>query len=216
MLGLSGWHFMFAGLLIGNSSSGPLWTSKKYGDISEPGVIWLPMEIIEETEKALAEIDAEQAAGWAACTQGVSNMIALFSVTTVVREYSGFKDVPFHCFYNGDRPYHDPERPFAELIEGYDPDDNRYVYAEEHIHELFAEEEAQQLKAYLDAQADVGDRLHREADDAPGVVPARPDPQGRWADTRQARRSYQKYRAKGDRCVLQRRRIVSEDDGGSQ
>jgi hypothetical protein len=73
----------------------------------------------------------------------------LFNVTTVVKEYSGCKDVAFSWFKEK------PEagsRPYAQLIAGYPdgcgPGDSK-AYAEEYIDELFTEHEAGQLADYL-------------------------------------------------------------------
>jgi hypothetical protein len=70
----------------------------------------------------------------------------LYNVCTIVKEYSDCKNVTFQWFYSDTRPH---PRPYAELIENYKPDDQ---YAEEHIDELFTEDEASQLKQYLDRE----------------------------------------------------------------
>jgi hypothetical protein len=102
--------------------------------------------------------------------------IELFKVTTVVREFDGFKDVVFCWFYNGDRLFNDPERPFAELIKDYDPDDPSFYEAQEHIYELFSEAEAQQLKVYLDAHYDEAGTTIIELTELP--IPATLGPTG--------------------------------------
>jgi hypothetical protein len=72
----------------------------------------------------------------------------LYTMTTIVREYRGCKDVPYHwCLVD---PSAGPPRPHPELIAGYKPDDPAAAYAKEAIEELFTEEQTAQLKAYLD------------------------------------------------------------------
>jgi hypothetical protein len=72
----------------------------------------------------------------------------LFHVTTIVHVFDGHKDVPFDWFYNSRRP--EPQRPYAELIENYGQASDR-GWVEDCIDEMFSEDEANQLKAYLDA-----------------------------------------------------------------
>ncbi len=78
----------------------------------------------------------------------------LYRVLTVVREYHGCKDVTFVWFYEAERP----PRPYAELIENYQPDPKEggcwgnMSYAEDYIRELFSLDEARQLKDYLDRE----------------------------------------------------------------
>ncbi len=71
----------------------------------------------------------------------------LYSVTTLVEEFHGSKDVFFSWFNS------EPQcgtRPYADLIADYVPDDDAY-YAEAAIDEAFSEDEARQLKDWLDA-----------------------------------------------------------------
>lgn len=82
----------------------------------------------------------------------------LFRVTTVVKEYDGRKDVAFHWFYDGKRT---PPRPYAELVKNYDPTDRNASYSEDCIDEMFTEDEANQLVAYLN-------RTH--GDDGPHII----------------------------------------------
>ena len=77
----------------------------------------------------------------------------LYQVTTVVKEYHGCKDVTFTWFYADERS---APRPYAELIADYDPHNPGAPFCEAHIHELFSEDEARQLIAYLE-------REHHEA-----------------------------------------------------
>jgi hypothetical protein len=72
----------------------------------------------------------------------------LYKVTTMVSKYHGCKNVQFIWFRCEPGPQ---KRPYAELIENYDPEGDQY-YAEDHIEELFTEDEAQSLKAYLDRE----------------------------------------------------------------
>jgi hypothetical protein len=73
----------------------------------------------------------------------------LFQVSTVVKEYSGCKDVAFHWFKEKSSG---PERPYAQLVAGWPdncgPGDSK-AYAEGYIDELFSEDEAGQLTGYL-------------------------------------------------------------------
>jgi hypothetical protein len=69
----------------------------------------------------------------------------LYYVETQVHEFKGCKDVPL-TFFNWE-PKH--QRSYADLIEGYEPGN---LYAEGFIDELFTEDEAKQLKAYLDQE----------------------------------------------------------------
>jgi hypothetical protein len=56
--------------------------------------------------------------------------------------------VRFVWFHSGDKAR---RRPYAKLIENYNPEtDELHSYAENAVEELFTEEEAKQLKAYLD------------------------------------------------------------------
>jgi hypothetical protein len=71
----------------------------------------------------------------------------LYSVTTVMKEYDGYKNAPFHWFYCVARTI---PRPYADLIENYNRMNRlRAAYAEGYIDELFTLDEAQSLKNYL-------------------------------------------------------------------
>jgi hypothetical protein len=72
----------------------------------------------------------------------------LYRVITIVAEYGDCKDIPFKWFR---LDYGEP-RPYAELIENYDPSDELVSYAEGAIDELFTLSEATELKEYLDRQ----------------------------------------------------------------
>jgi hypothetical protein len=91
----------------------------------------------------------------------------LYSVTTVVDEFCGLKDVEFWWFYCGERT---EKRPYEELIENYDPADHHVSYPEECINELFTEDEAAQLKVYLDTN--YGDAGLTTIDEAKLPIPA--------------------------------------------
>jgi hypothetical protein len=67
----------------------------------------------------------------------------LYRVNTLVGKHRGCKDVPFKWF----RCERGERRPYAHLIENYDPDNK---HAEDAIDELFAASEANALKEYLD------------------------------------------------------------------
>src|SRR4029453_17622205 len=72
----------------------------------------------------------------------------LYSVTTVMKEYDGYKNASFHWFYC-DAPT--ISRPYADLIENYNGMNRlRAAYAEGYIDESFSLDEAQALKDYLD------------------------------------------------------------------
>jgi len=72
----------------------------------------------------------------------------LYSVTTVMTKYDGYKNAPFHWFYCVARTI---PRPYAYLIEDYNRMNRlRAAYAEGYIDELFTLDEAQSLKDYLD------------------------------------------------------------------
>jgi hypothetical protein len=73
-------------------------------------------------------------------------MMKRFYVETRVPEFEGCKSVLFTWF--NARPVRG-QRPYAGLIEGYDPKDDTTAYAEGIIDELFTEEEALQLKSYI-------------------------------------------------------------------
>jgi hypothetical protein len=72
----------------------------------------------------------------------------LFNVDTIVKEYDGCRDVNFRWFYAGERLQ---PRPYAKLIKDHLPSD-QWNYAEHYIDELFSEDEARQLKEYLDRE----------------------------------------------------------------
>jgi hypothetical protein len=67
----------------------------------------------------------------------------LYRVNTLVGKHRGCKDVPFKWF----RCERGERRPYAHLIENYDPDNK---HAEDAIDELFTASEANALKEYLD------------------------------------------------------------------
>jgi hypothetical protein len=90
-------------------------------------------------------VSEESARGGTAQTGG--RPMKLYNVRTTVKEYHGCKNVVFHWFYDGDRPT--PRRPYAELIENYEPDG---FYSEDYIDRLFTEDEASQVKQYLDQE----------------------------------------------------------------
>jgi hypothetical protein len=69
--------------------------------------------------------------------------VELYHVTTLAKKYDGCKDVEFIWIHDGRRA----PRPYADLIENYDPSDR---YAEGYIDELFELDEAQALKDYID------------------------------------------------------------------
>jgi hypothetical protein len=71
----------------------------------------------------------------------------LYRVQSKVREFRGCRDVEF-IWFRGDKP--SEHRPYAELIESYNPNHECAVYREGHIDELFTEKEALLLKEYLD------------------------------------------------------------------
>jgi hypothetical protein len=70
----------------------------------------------------------------------------LYHVTTTANEYSGCKNVKF-IWFHCDRA---EPRPYAELIQNYDPNDKDAAYPESAIDELFKANEAAALKEYLD------------------------------------------------------------------
>ena len=77
---------------------------------------------------------------------GVGTM-KLFRVVTIVKEYSGCKNVVFNWFYADRRS---SPRPYPELISDYNPSAPYIYYAEASISELFTEDEAAELATYLD------------------------------------------------------------------
>jgi hypothetical protein len=73
--------------------------------------------------------------------------VELYRVTTIVKKFRGCKDVGFDWF----RCERRAPRPYAELIENYDPSGRRDVRdAEGCIDEMFELDEAQALKDYID------------------------------------------------------------------
>ena len=70
----------------------------------------------------------------------------LYRVTTLVKKYSGCKNVEFNWFRCEKRA----SRPYAELIENYVPSDYNDYSPEECIDEMFELDEAQALKDYID------------------------------------------------------------------
>jgi hypothetical protein len=81
---------------------------------------------------------------------GDQTMMKLYSVTSKATEYHGCKEVPFVWFREGERP--GPQRPSAALIKDYDPADDHRFYVEDYIEELFTEDEARQVKDFLDSR----------------------------------------------------------------
>jgi hypothetical protein len=84
----------------------------------------------------------------------------LYSVVTMLRQFKGCKDVELYWFRceKSDR-----QHLYADLIENYDPTWLRpsegisgydFSNAESQVEELFSEEEAKQLKNYLDQNHD--------------------------------------------------------------
>ena len=68
----------------------------------------------------------------------------LYSVTTVMKEYDGYKNASFHWFYCDARTI---PRPYVDLIENYNGMNRlRAAYAEGYIDESFTLDEAQALK----------------------------------------------------------------------
>ena len=67
----------------------------------------------------------------------------LYRVTTIANELRGRTAVAVEWFYSGERP---AKRPYAALIENYNPMDEHVDYAESHVEQLFTEDEARQLK----------------------------------------------------------------------
>jgi hypothetical protein len=88
--------------------------------------------------------------------QTMTNM-KLYTVVTVVREFKGCRDVEL-VWFRCEKP--DRQYLYADLIENYDPARSKpreedtsaddFVDAEAQVEELFTEEEANELKAYLD------------------------------------------------------------------
>jgi hypothetical protein len=74
-------------------------------------------------------------------------MINLFRVTTIVKQYSGHRNVKFEWFVEERK---EPPVPYAKAIRDYDPHDDRARYAEFAVNELLTRDEAEALKVYLD------------------------------------------------------------------
>ena len=73
----------------------------------------------------------------------------LFSVQSVVKSYRGCRNV--HIAWFIERGESKPHRPYAELIKDYDPSSwECQQYTEGAIDDMFTEEEAVQLKEYLE------------------------------------------------------------------
>jgi hypothetical protein len=73
----------------------------------------------------------------------------LYHVSTIVREYRRHKNVLFEWFYES---YGTRDLPFAELLVDYDPSDDEFnVYRRSAVDELFTEQQAEALKAYIDS-----------------------------------------------------------------
>jgi hypothetical protein len=71
----------------------------------------------------------------------------LYSVRSKVKEFSGCRDVVFNWF-RSEKPAE--QRPYAKLIANHNPSDDWAAYGEVYVDELFTEDEALQLKEYLD------------------------------------------------------------------
>lgn len=74
-------------------------------------------------------------------------MINLFRVTTIVKEYSGHRNVKFELLVEKRK---EPPVPYAKAIRDYDPHDDRARYAEAAVNERLTRDEADALKVYLD------------------------------------------------------------------
>jgi hypothetical protein len=77
-------------------------------------------------------------------------MMKLYRVDTVVKQFQGCRDVQLCWFRNvapGQRKHLYPE-----MIENYDPADEDGLYSAACIDELFTEDEARQLKEFLDRE----------------------------------------------------------------
>ncbi len=87
-------------------------------------------------------------------------MEKLYRVTTTVPEFKGHRDVLISWFV--DKRASRVQRPYAELIVGYDPAEKN-LYAEEAVDELFSEAEAETLADWLNANRN-GDTRIAEAE----------------------------------------------------
>jgi hypothetical protein len=74
-------------------------------------------------------------------------MMKLYHVETIVPEFGGHREVCLSWFV--DRRVVSANRPYAELINDYDPDDEYNCYPEGAIYELFSGDEAQAFVAWL-------------------------------------------------------------------
>jgi len=79
-------------------------------------------------------------------------MIELFSVHTIVEEFSGHSNVKLSWFRLENRKV--PAVSYAEVIRDYNSDDFFAPYAESALDELFTCDEAEALKAYLEEHHD--------------------------------------------------------------
>ena len=70
----------------------------------------------------------------------------LYRVRTTAKEYHGCRDVVFQWFRHA---MPQGQRPYADLIKDYEPKESD-LYTEFLIEELFTQDEARQLKDYLD------------------------------------------------------------------
>ena len=85
----------------------------------------------------------------------------LYSVTTTVPELNGHRDVLLQWFV--DKRAIPAQRPYAELVESYDPSDEYHDYREGAADELFDAAEAEALAAWLDANRGEGSTKIAEA-----------------------------------------------------
>jgi hypothetical protein len=103
-------------------------------------------------------------------------MIKLFEVTTIVHEFNGCKDVQFTWLRTDVRPLnkHGPQpRPYTELIEDYDAAPGSMSgYPESSIESLFDDDEAKQLKAFIDLKHGRTPALRLSGSNLYGTMPA--------------------------------------------
>jgi hypothetical protein len=78
----------------------------------------------------------------------MEDAMKLYSVTTLVPEHDGCRDVTFSWFKTEPTG---AARPYRDLIDGYDDATYGAAYEKGRIDELFTEDEAAQLVAYLAA-----------------------------------------------------------------
>lgn len=94
----------------------------------------------------------------------------LYRVKSVYKKLKGFTNVPFYWFYGGRRT---PARPYADLIANYGEDVEGDVLhrhrelSENAIDELFTEDEAKQLVAYLQHEEEDGDQATITVEEEP-------------------------------------------------